>query len=63
MTFMRKLGSPLVCAECATESDELAAGWRASYGGELEEDDEKELVLLCPSCAEREFGPFGWGLD
>jgi hypothetical protein len=59
---MRKLGSPLVCAECGTESDELAAGWRAYYVGESRKTTRRSSCS-CPSCAEREFGPFGWGLS
>jgi hypothetical protein len=36
--------------------DERAQGWRA-YLAEDEED--KPIVLIyCPQCAEREFGPF-----
>jgi hypothetical protein len=41
----------LICAECATEADPEARGWRAH----LNCDD--NIVTFCPECAEREFGP------
>jgi hypothetical protein len=51
----------LRCAECGAGSDELATGWRAYLAGELDEDErEAEILMFCPTCAEREFGPFGW---
>lgn len=49
---------PLLC-----ESDELAVEWRAYLVAEDEYQPEFEVsrvVMLCPLCAEREFGPFGW---
>jgi hypothetical protein len=52
-----KQGSVIRCAECGTESDELAAGWRAYLAGDFD-DEEDELLLFCPECARREFGPF-----
>jgi hypothetical protein len=56
-------GALLRCAECGAESDQLATGWRAYLAGELEEDGrEADLLTFCPTCAEREFGPFGWEL-
>ena len=45
------------CAEC--ESAWLPAGeerWRAYLGGD-DLDGPVEVVLYCPNCAEREFGP------
>ena len=60
-TRARSLGMVLWCAECGAESDELATGWRAFLGAALDEDEqEAELLMFCPACAEREFGPFGW---
>jgi hypothetical protein len=47
------------CVECGAESDELATGWRAYVLGELDENAEKEVLMFCPECAKREFGPFG----
>src|SRR5215217_85653 len=43
------------CEECGAEADEHARGWRAMLG--LEDDDTVVTVVLCPECAEREFGP------
>jgi len=42
------------CAERGAESDEQGRGWRAMHG--LEDDDTVVTVVLCPECAEREFG-------
>src|SRR5437899_811114 len=39
----------LVCANCATEADEHAGGWRAYL------HIEDEMQVFCPECAEREF--------
>jgi hypothetical protein len=47
----------LVCQECKTVSDEQARHWRAYRGDVPGEDLRPILVLYCPSCAEREFGP------
>ncbi len=48
----------LHCIECRRES---ATGrhWRAYLADDPEDDDPPEVVVLCPSCAEREFGSFG----
>jgi hypothetical protein len=56
---VRQQGSIIRCKECDVESDELAAGWRAFLAGDFDEDEE-EVVLFCPDCAEHEFGSFGW---
>jgi hypothetical protein len=37
----------------------LAQGWRA-YLAPDEEEPEGEILMFCPECAEREFGPSGW---
>jgi hypothetical protein len=39
----------LECLECSLESSE-ARGWKAFV------DEELELLVYCPACAEREFG-------
>ncbi len=39
----------LVCLECGDESDE-APGWRAYL-------DDEAVLVYCPHCATREFGP------
>jgi hypothetical protein len=44
----------LECAECLVKSTGNARGWRALLG--LEDDDTETVVVLCPECAEREFG-------
>jgi len=44
----------MTCAECGADADEQAQGWRAMLG--LEDDDTVVTVVLCPECAEREFG-------
>jgi hypothetical protein len=45
----------LFCAECHAVSDEAASGWR----GFLTDDEYEpaEVLILCPECAVREFGP------
>jgi hypothetical protein len=48
----------LICVECAARVDEHAPDWRA-YVAEPDENDDGEFVLVyCPDCAHREFGPF-----
>jgi hypothetical protein len=49
-----------VLQRCGTQSDYLATGWRAYLAGAFDDEDEEEIVLFCPECARREFGPFGW---
>ena len=48
----------LRCEECGRDAvgrDENAHGWRTVLAGGVE-DEPKEVVVLCPECAEREFG-------
>jgi hypothetical protein len=60
---MGRADTLLRCAECGAGSDDLATGWRAFPAGELgDEEREAEVLMFCPACAEREFGPFGWQL-
>jgi hypothetical protein len=47
----------MVCQECAVRADEKAAGWRAYRADFLDEDSEPTVLVYCPVCAEREFGP------
>jgi hypothetical protein len=42
------------CAECGRLADERAVGWRALLGCEFP-DDQAEVFVFCPECAEREF--------
>jgi hypothetical protein len=46
---------PLRCAECLLITGEFARGWRAF----LTDDDwsPAEVIVLCPTCSEREPGP------
>jgi hypothetical protein len=47
----------LKCAECGQyEVGAATKGWRALLGREYPEA-EPEVVVFCPECAEREFGP------
>jgi hypothetical protein len=48
----------LACAECGCVARASARGWKAYLAGDLDEEDDEEIevVCLCPSCAEREFG-------
>lgn len=48
----------LRCIECGRESV-TGRHWRAYLASDPCEDDPPELVVYCPSCAEREFGSFG----
>jgi hypothetical protein len=56
---MRQL-SPLEYVECQKRlSYEDAAGWHAYITGDSDMDDDEEIVIYCPGCARREFGPVG----
>ncbi len=48
----------LRCTECRREN---ASGrrWRAYLADDPDDDDPPEVVVLCPTCAEREFGSIG----
>ena len=48
----------LTCGECGAEADESAAGWRACIvaAEEREFDGPDMVALVCPDCAEQEFG-------
>jgi hypothetical protein len=45
----------LFCVECSTSVEKFERGWR----GFLTDDEFEptEVAILCPDCAEREFGP------
>lgn len=45
---------PILCAECTIATVEFERGWR----GYLTDDsyEPSVVVILCPECAEREFG-------
>ncbi len=46
----------LKCVECGATADEYTPDWRA-YIAEPDRDDGGFVVVYCPACAEREFGP------
>jgi hypothetical protein len=45
----------LRCAECGRQADETADGWRAYLAVIDESDEDLEVEVFCPECAEREF--------
>ncbi len=47
----------MVCQECGVRADGKAAGWRAYRADFLDEDSEPIVLVYCPVCAVREFGP------
>lgn len=51
---MRWVNETLVCTECGAESSATADGWRALLG--TNDDDTEEVVVLCPTCYDAEFG-------
>jgi hypothetical protein len=44
------------CAECGTEAEGKARGWRAMLGEKWETDGSLFVVTYCPACYERAFG-------
>jgi hypothetical protein len=55
---MGQVKNPLKCVECRERpSNEDAAGWQGYLVSPDIEGDE-EVVMYCPACARREFGPF-----
>jgi hypothetical protein len=59
---MGQVKSPLECVECHKRlSYEDAAGWQAYIAGDPDIEDDEEIVIYCPACARREFGPFSAG--
>ncbi len=56
---MGQVKSPLKCVECHKRlSCEDAAGWQAYLVSNPDIEDDEEIVVYCPACARREFGPF-----
>jgi hypothetical protein len=45
----------LFCAECSSATNACERGWRAFLTDE--ESEPTAVGILCPECAEREFGP------
>ncbi len=55
---MGQVKSPLDCVECHKRlSYENAAGWQAYVAGDPDIEGDEEIVIYCPACARREFGP------
>jgi hypothetical protein len=44
---------PMLCSECGVAADPWGPAWRAYRA-----DAEPVVVVFCPRCAKREFGPF-----
>jgi hypothetical protein len=51
--------APLVCVECGRAQTDGERGWRSYVT--VDEDEPVEAIILCPDCAEREFGHPGVG--
>jgi hypothetical protein len=45
------------CVECGRVSGFLWTRWRAYWIDVPDADDDPEVALYCPDCADREFGP------
>ena len=58
-SWLGQTGTLLRCVESGPGSDALARDWRAYLAPE-DDEPEDELLVFCPDCAEREFGPSGW---
>ena len=48
----------LECVECRNEAGEIAPGWQAYLVSDPDAEGDEEIVVYCPDCARREFGPF-----
>jgi hypothetical protein len=47
----------LRCEECGKLGEDSMKGWRALVGTDVDDEDAPtEAYLLCPACADREFG-------
>jgi hypothetical protein len=59
---MERLKAALECVECRKRpSYEDAAGWQAYLVSDPDVESDEEIVVYCPDCARREFGPFDAG--
>ncbi len=58
---MERAKIALECVECRKEAGEIAPGWQAFLVGDPDIEGEEEIVVYCPECARREFGPFDAG--
>ena len=57
---MGQVRSPIECVECRKEMNfENSPGWQAYIVGDPDREPDEEIVVYCPDCARREFGPFG----
>ena len=56
---MAQVSNPIECVECSRRpSYEDAVGWQAFLVSDPESRSDGEIVIYCPACARREFGPF-----
>ena len=61
---MGQVKSALECIECRKRpSYENAAGWQAFLISDPDTGGDEEVVVYCPDCARREFGPFYGGSE
>ena len=58
---MERAKSALQCVECRKEAGEAAPGWQAYLVSDPDTEYDEEIVVYCPDCARREFGPFKVG--
>ena len=45
----------MICGECHCASDERAKGWAAFTGEDPDGIEPTSVVIVCPTCAAREF--------
>jgi hypothetical protein len=57
---MERAKIALECVECRKEAREIAPGWQA-YLVSADIEGDEEIVVYCPDCVRREFGPFDAG--
>jgi hypothetical protein len=58
---MERAELALQCVECRKDAGEIALGWQAYLVGDPDTEDDEEVVVYCPDCVRREFGPFDAG--
>ena len=54
---MERAKIALQCVECRKEAGKIASGWQAYLVRDPDTQDDEEIVVYCPDCARREFGP------
>ncbi len=61
MIVMERAKRALRCVECRSEAGKVAPGWQAYLVSDPDTEDDEEIVVYCPDCTWREFGPFNAG--